>query len=148
MYMPKDLRQKTEKEVISQFVATAGRLSAKHINTNVKDVPTEIWCHWMIPVYIERSRSGNGAHAWIFFSEPVSAALARKLGFAILGSAMERNVQLDMRYRHYWLSTIADWSFRPRRTPSHGRHRNRIKYRSKISMAQSRWSGLMEYMCL
>ena len=38
----------TEKEVISQFVATAGRLSAKHINTNVKDVPTEIWCHWMM----------------------------------------------------------------------------------------------------
>ena len=38
----------TEKEVISQFVATAGRLSAKHINTNVKDAPTEIWCHWMM----------------------------------------------------------------------------------------------------
>ena len=36
---------------------------------------------WNIPVYIERSRSGNGAHLWIFFSEPVSAALARKLGF-------------------------------------------------------------------
>lgn len=52
---------------------------------------------WNIPVYIERSRSGNGAHLWIFFSEPVSAALARKLGFAILGSAMERNVQLDMK---------------------------------------------------
>lgn len=52
---------------------------------------------WMIPVYIERSRSGNGAHAWIFFSEPVSAALARKLGFAILGSAMERNIHLDMK---------------------------------------------------
>lgn len=39
---------KDGKEVISQFVATAGRLSAKHINTNVKDVPTEIWCHWMM----------------------------------------------------------------------------------------------------
>src|SRR6266705_5636668 len=33
-----------------------------------------------IPVAIERSRSGNGAHAWIFFDEPISAALARRLG--------------------------------------------------------------------
>ena len=39
---------KDGKEVISQFVETAGRLSAKHINTNVKDVSTEIWCHWMM----------------------------------------------------------------------------------------------------
>jgi hypothetical protein len=30
-----------------------------------------------IPVAIERSRSGNGAHAWIFFQEPVPAASAR-----------------------------------------------------------------------
>ena len=30
-----------------------------------------------VPVAIERSRSGNGAHAWIFFAEPVPAALAR-----------------------------------------------------------------------
>src|SRR5882724_12979261 len=29
-----------------------------------------------IPVAIERSRSGNGAHAWIFFDEPIPAALA------------------------------------------------------------------------
>jgi hypothetical protein len=27
-----------------------------------------------IPVAIERSRSGNGAHAWIFFDEPIPAA--------------------------------------------------------------------------
>jgi len=31
---------------------------------------------------IERSRSGNGAHAWIFFSEPVPARDARQLGTA------------------------------------------------------------------
>ena len=25
-----------------------------------------------VPVAIERSRSGNGAHAWIFFNEPIA----------------------------------------------------------------------------
>lgn len=43
-----------------------------------------------IPVSVEISRSGNGAHAWIFFSEPVSAATARKLGRGILTKAMEK----------------------------------------------------------
>lgn len=37
-----------------------------------------------IPCAIEISRSGNGAHAWIFFSEPVSAKQARNLGAAII----------------------------------------------------------------
>lgn len=42
-----------------------------------------------IPVSIEISRSGNGAHAWIFFNEPVSASVARKLGSGILTRTME-----------------------------------------------------------
>lgn len=33
-----------------------------------------------IPVAIERSRSGNGALAWIVFDEAIPAALARRLG--------------------------------------------------------------------
>lgn len=38
-------------------------------------------CHKSnIPAYIERSRSGSGAHVWILFSEPIEAAVARKLG--------------------------------------------------------------------
>ena len=43
-----------------------------------------------VPVAIERSRSGNGAHAWIFFSEPVSAADARRLGSLLITATMER----------------------------------------------------------
>ena len=43
-----------------------------------------------IPVAIERSRSGNGAHAWIFFEEPIPAALARRLGAFLITDTMER----------------------------------------------------------
>lgn len=46
---------------------------------------------WKVPYGIERSRSGNGAHIWIFFEEPVPACKARKLGNTILTEAMKRN---------------------------------------------------------
>lgn len=36
---------------------------------------------------IERSRSGDGGHAWIFFGEPVPALLARRLGTLIVAKA-------------------------------------------------------------
>jgi hypothetical protein len=37
---------------------------------------------------IERSRSGSGAHIWFFFTDPVPAAEARRLGFTILTATM------------------------------------------------------------
>lgn len=42
-----------------------------------------------IPHAIEISRSGNGAHLWIFFNEKVPAKEARLLGFGLLDKAME-----------------------------------------------------------
>lgn len=50
-----------------------------------------------IPAYLERSRSGNGGHIWIFFSGPVVAALARQLGIFLLTETMEQRHQLDMK---------------------------------------------------
>ena len=44
-----------------------------------------------VPAALERSRSGNGAHVWIFFAEPVPAALARRLGAHLVTETMERN---------------------------------------------------------
>ncbi len=38
---------------------------------------------------LERSRSGHGAHVWIFFAEPIPAALARRLGTLLLTETME-----------------------------------------------------------
>ena len=37
-----------------------------------------------LPVALERSRSGKGAHVWLFFAEPLPAVLARKLGSLLL----------------------------------------------------------------
>ncbi len=49
-----------------------------------------------IPVAIERSRSGDGAHLWMFFDGPVSAVQARKLGFQILSRAMNHEDRLPL----------------------------------------------------
>ena len=50
-----------------------------------------------LPAALERSRSGNGAHVWFFFEEPVAASLARRLGAHILTEAMERNPDIGFR---------------------------------------------------
>lgn len=52
---------------------------------------------WNIPAYIERSRSGNGAHVWILFSVPIPAQQARRLGNAILTEAMEREGRMSFK---------------------------------------------------
>ena len=52
---------------------------------------------WGIPCSIERSRSGNGAHVWIFFEQPLSAYKARRLGNMILTEAMERYGQMSFK---------------------------------------------------
>ena len=44
-----------------------------------------------VPAALERSRSGNGGHVWIFFTELVPAALARRLGAHLVTETMERN---------------------------------------------------------
>ena len=46
------------------------------------------------PAALERSRSGNGGHVWIFFSEPVPARTARQLGAAMLTETMERRPEI------------------------------------------------------
>lgn len=47
-----------------------------------------------VPIAIERSRSGYGAHAWIFFAEPVPAREARRLGALLITAAMDRHPEL------------------------------------------------------
>ena len=47
-----------------------------------------------IPCAVERSRSGEGGHLWIFFEDPISAAKARKLGSGILTQAMQERHEI------------------------------------------------------
>src|SRR5208337_3140579 len=49
-----------------------------------------------IPAAVERSRSGNGGHLWIFFSSPIPAALARQMGSFILTEAMEKRPEIGL----------------------------------------------------
>jgi superfamily II DNA or RNA helicase len=49
-----------------------------------------------LPIAIERSRSGNGAHAWFFFTEPVMASVARVMGCFLITETMSRRHQLSM----------------------------------------------------
>jgi len=49
-----------------------------------------------VTVALERSRSGNGAHAWIFFAEPVPAALARQLGTIFVAKAASTRPTMGM----------------------------------------------------
>ena len=49
-----------------------------------------------IPAALERSRSGNGGHVWLFFGEAVPATLARKVGSFILTETMELRPELGL----------------------------------------------------
>ena len=48
-----------------------------------------------VPYAVEISRSGNGAHLWFFFVEPITASIARNFGSAILTLTMHQNARLS-----------------------------------------------------
>jgi hypothetical protein len=50
-----------------------------------------------VPAALEISQSGRGAHVWIFFTSPVSAAVARALGTVLLHEAMVLRGSMDLR---------------------------------------------------
>ena len=49
-----------------------------------------------VPAALERSRSGNGAHIWIFLADSTPAALARRLASALLTRTMERHYSVGL----------------------------------------------------
>jgi hypothetical protein len=75
-FLAADFDKSTWQEDALEFVTTCGRLG--------------------VPAYLERSRSGNGGHVWIFFDPATPAVLARKMGCAILTQTMERRHHLGL----------------------------------------------------
>ncbi|MDR2068334.1 MAG: restriction endonuclease subunit R, partial [Spirochaetaceae bacterium] len=49
-----------------------------------------------VPAGLERSRSGNGAHIWLFFEKPVPAAKARKLGSLLMTRTLDRRPEIGL----------------------------------------------------
>jgi superfamily II DNA or RNA helicase len=49
-----------------------------------------------IPAYLERSRSGNGGHIWIFFDQPVFARIARNLGSALMTKTLDKRPEVGL----------------------------------------------------
>ncbi len=75
-FLAVDFDKGTWKEDVRAFAETARRLA--------------------LPALTERSRSGNGAHVWFFFSEPVAAATARKMGCHLITESMASRHELSM----------------------------------------------------
>ena len=75
-FLAVDFDEGSWKDDVRAFVETARRLG--------------------LPVLVERSRSGDGAHAWFFFSEPVPAAAARKMGCHVITETMSARHELSM----------------------------------------------------
>jgi superfamily II DNA or RNA helicase len=49
-----------------------------------------------VPTALEQSRSGNGAHVWVFFEAAVPASVARRIGVQLLRRAMSTRSELDL----------------------------------------------------
>jgi hypothetical protein len=75
-FLAADFDKETWREDAGAFLETCARLS--------------------LPAALERSRSGNGGHVWLFFEEAISASLARKLGSHILTETMENRPEIGL----------------------------------------------------
>ena len=49
-----------------------------------------------LPVALERSRSGNGAHIWFFFEQAIAATQARRFGAHLLTEAMDARPEIGL----------------------------------------------------
>ena len=50
-----------------------------------------------VPAALEISQSGRGAHVWVFFTDPIPAAVARSVGTALVHEATVLRGSMDLR---------------------------------------------------
>ncbi len=54
-------------------------------------------CHkYNVPTSLEKSRSGDGCHVWIFFSETILASVARNLGRFLIEKTLQTRYQMGL----------------------------------------------------
>jgi hypothetical protein len=75
-FLAVDFDKKTWIDDVSAFIATCGDIGLQPA--------------------VERPRSGNGAHVWFFFSEPVAAGTARKMGCYLITETTSRRHELSL----------------------------------------------------
>ena len=73
----------------------AADFDKKHWQEDAKAI-LETCKRMKLPAALERSRSGNGGHVWLFFEKAISAALVRRLGCHILTETMERRPDIGL----------------------------------------------------
>ncbi|MFA4965336.1 MAG: DEAD/DEAH box helicase family protein [Thermoleophilia bacterium] len=56
----------------------------------------EVCAQFDVPAYVEISRSGDGAHVWVFFAQAIPAAQARRLGTALLTQTTARRHEVGL----------------------------------------------------
>lgn len=61
-----------------------------------------------VPCLVERSRSGNGAHVWLFFKHPIQAVKARKFGTLLLTKGLE-SIELKSFASYDRMIPAQDW---------------------------------------
>lgn len=61
-----------------------------------------------VPCLVERSRSGNGAHVWLFFKQPIQASKARKFGTLLLTNGSE-SIELKSFASYDRMISAQDW---------------------------------------
>jgi hypothetical protein len=101
-----------------------------------------------VPVALERSRSGRGAHVWFFFEEAIPATLARRLGSHVLTETMEGRAQTEraVRLKRFFTGVWRRCRRRRGDSASTWRCRSRSmvsdnwKSISSVPMRVSRWS--------
>lgn len=83
--------------VVADFDCKADKATSEEIDElrNAARAFMHVSSELDIPAYLERSRSGQGFHVWIFFQEHLPAKLARRLGTVILTQAMESSPEVN-----------------------------------------------------